>query len=146
MVIFNNGLNNQYILNLENFLIFHINTENVKFSVKLGKIYCYGLIDDFESLNNNYLDYENIDSIKISPELFMISFIPYNFHTQNCEIIEIYNYRIYYKIFDELKDIDGSADELAKFIEKNSNFNNFNPNIGLTNDFLRQIVNGQFIL
>lgn len=146
MVVFNQGLNNQFIINLDQFIIFHINTENVNFSLKIGKIYCYGEINEFEDINNNLpIDvYES--SIQISPELRIISSIPYNFYMQNCNYIEIYNYRIYYKIFDEIKEIKGSADETAKIIDKSINSPEIDEKSTIFNEFLRQVLTGQFIL
>lgn len=146
MVIFNQGLNNQFIINLDQFIIFHINTENVNFSLKIGKIYCYGEINEFEDINNDLpIDiYES--SIQISPELRIISSIPYNFYTQNCNYIEIYNYRIYYKIFDEIKEINGSADETAKIIDKSINSPEIDDKSTIFNGFMRQVLTGQFIL
>lgn len=146
MVVFNQGLNNQFIINLDQFIIFHINTENVNFSLKIGKIYCYGEINEFEDINNDLpIDvYES--SIQISPELRIISSIPYNFYMQNCNYIEIYNYRIYYKIFDEIKEIKGSADETAKIIDKSINSPEIDEKSTIFNGFLRQVLTGQFIL
>lgn len=146
MVVFNQGLNNQFIINFDQFIIFHINTENVNFSLKIGKIYCYGEINEFEYINNDLpIDvYES--SIQISPELRIISSIPYNFYMQNCNYIEIYNYRIYYKIFDEIKEIKGSADETAKIIDKSINSPEIDEKSTIFNGFLRQVLTGQFIL
>lgn len=146
MVVFNQGLNNQFIINLDQFIIFHINTENVNFSLKIGKIYCYGEINEFEDINNDLSIDIYKSSIQISPELKIISSIPYEFYTQNCSYIEIYNYRIYYKIFDEIKGIKGSADETAKIIDKSINSPEIDNKSAIFNGFLKLIMTGQFIL